>query len=130
MPHQQAIDREVPPLHVLFRRFRIQDAVRMPPIAVTNIRAKRCHFHFQAIAWNQHHSELRAHRHAFRKQPHHLFWRRVRCHIVIRWFASKQRIAHAPAREQRLVSIPAQHIADRISQFPWCHAVIMRQLAL
>ena len=65
--HQQAVDGKVAALHVFLRHLRINHAVRVPAIAVTNVRAEGGHFDFQSVARNQNHAELRANRNAVRE---------------------------------------------------------------
>ena len=45
---QQRVDREIAALHVFLRRFRVNDAIRMPPVGVADIGAKRGDFDLQA----------------------------------------------------------------------------------
>src|SRR6266404_5633162 len=52
MPHDQPIDREVPPLYILLRRTCKGHLVWMPPIGITQIRTERCYFHLYAFARN------------------------------------------------------------------------------
>src|SRR6266478_7570712 len=60
MPHQQAVDGEIAPLHVLLRSTRVHHAVRMPPIGIADIGAKRRHLNPQPIALYGNDAELRA----------------------------------------------------------------------
>jgi hypothetical protein len=46
VPHQQAIDSEVPSLHVFLRSLRINHAVGMTPVAITKVRTKRGDLYF------------------------------------------------------------------------------------
>ena len=64
VPHQQAIDRKVPPLHVLFGCCGVLHAIRVAPIRVADIRTECGYLHLHAILRNQDHSELRTHRDA------------------------------------------------------------------
>ena len=104
MPHDQAIDCEVPPLHILFRGARILHPIRMPSVAVANVRPKRRHLHLASVALNQNHAKLRTNRYAIRKKFEHLLGSRAGGHIVIRGRASEQQVAHAPACQKRLES--------------------------
>src|SRR6266436_2841254 len=72
MPHDQPVDREVPPLYILFRGICKDHSVWMSPICITHIGTERCYFHFCAFARNQNHSELRANRYAVRKKLQYL----------------------------------------------------------
>ena len=89
MPHQQAVDGEVPALHVSFCSLRIDHAVRVAPVAVAEVRPERGHFHFQAILGDQDHAKLRPHRDALRKQTRHLDRRRIGRDVKISRLASQ-----------------------------------------
>src|SRR2546425_13098420 len=61
VPHQQAVDGEVPAPYIFFSRLRIHHAVRMPAVFVADIRAECGSLPFQATPGDQDHAELRAH---------------------------------------------------------------------
>src|SRR5258707_14375583 len=87
VPHQQPVYGEIAPLHVLLRSTRVPHAIRMPPIGIADIGAKRRHLNPQSIALYGNDAELRADSHALRKERHHLIGRGIRGHVVIRGLA-------------------------------------------
>ena len=127
VPHQQAVDRKVAAFDIFLRGLRVNDAVRVAAITIAHVRAERGHLDFEAITRNQDHSELRTDRDALGEQPHHLFRRGIGGHVVIGGLQAEKQVAHASAHQQRLITAAAERVADRVGQFSWRHAVIMRQ---
>ena len=66
---------------------------------------------------NQHHSKMRAHGKRPRKHLQHHIRRRARRHVVVRRLAPQQQIAHASAREIRLVPPRAQRLHNPQRRF-------------
>ena len=97
MSHQQAVDGEVPALYVFLRRIRINHAVRVPAVAVAQVRAEGRDFHFQTVLRDQDHAELRADGDALWKKSGDFDWCGIGSHIVVGGFAPQQKIAHTPA---------------------------------
>ncbi len=127
VPHQQSVDRKVSALHIFLRGLRINDTVWVPAITVAHVRAECGNFDLQSIVWNENHPELHAHRDTLRKKRHSLLGRRIGRHVVIGGLATEKQVAHAAAHHQRLVAAATERVADRVGQFAWRHAVIMRQ---
>src|ERR1035438_4098606 len=69
-PHEQAVDREVSPLHVLFRRFGVHDLIRAPTVGIVAVGTKGRDFDFESIARYENHSKLSANGHAIGKESH------------------------------------------------------------
>ena len=74
---------EVAPADVFLRGIRIDDAVRVAAIGVTNVGAERRHFDLGVILNNQNHAEFCAHGKAVWKQLLHPLGTRVRGDVVI-----------------------------------------------
>ncbi len=127
MAHQQAVNGKVAALHVFLRRLRINHAVRVAAVAVAQIRAERGNFNLETIPRNQNHAELRANSDGLRKKCHHLFGSGVGGHVVVGGLASQEQVAHTSSYEQRLITVAAERVADRVGKFAWCHVVIIRQ---
>src|SRR6266852_3624511 len=102
MTHEQPIDREIAPLRILLRCAGVLDSVRMPPIGITDIRAKRGNLNLHPVSWHGNHAKLRANRDAFGKNRQDLLWSGIRRYVVIDWRAAQQEIAHTSAHQQRL----------------------------
>src|SRR5262249_14658637 len=110
VPHQEAIDSEIAPLHVFLRTLCVNYAVRVPTVAVSHVRPERRYFHFHSIPRNQDHAELCAHGNAFREQARNFDWSSVGGHVIVGSFAVKEQVAHTSADKQRLVFVPLQHL--------------------
>ena len=126
VPHQQAVDGEVPAPYIFFSRLRIHHAVRMPAVFVADIRAECGYLHFQATPGDQDHAELRAHGNAIRKKSNDLIRRGIGGHVVIGRLAAEEQVAHASAHQQRLIPVALQRLANLVGEFPGLHSLIMR----
>src|SRR5271154_2471674 len=100
----------------------------MSPVGVAYIRAKRCHFYFQAVARHQNYAKLRADSDAFGKNLQHLFGCSVGSDVVVLRLTSEQEIAHTAAHQQRLIAMAQQSVTNRIGQLSRGHSAIMRQV--
>ncbi len=130
--HQQSIDREIAPPHIFLRSIRVNHLVRMPPIGVANVGAKRGHLDLRAhsvahyllasVLKHQNHAKFRAHRKAARKKLLHALRPRIRANVIIRRLAPQLQIAHTPAHEIRLMPVRRQRRANPFGQFTRSHA--------
>ena len=126
VPHQEAVDRKVPPLYVFLRRVCIDHAIRMASVAVAHIRAKRGDLDLNSVTGNQDHSELRSNGQPPGKKLQYLLRRCVGGHVIVSRFAPEQNIAHASAHQKRLESSVPERVANRIGQLSCLHHEIMR----
>ena len=88
--HQQTINCEIAPLHIVLRGLGVSYRVGMPPVGVAYIRTKRSHLHFYSVARHQNYAKLRADSHAVRKKLQHAFRCGVGGHVIIRSLASEE----------------------------------------
>ena len=129
---KQCVHREIAPLHIFLRRFRIHHVIRMASIRVTHVRAKRCDFHLQVGAFagifrDHDHAEFRADGEAIRKKLLDAIRRGIGGHIVIRGFASQQNVAHAAAHEIGLMPCRSQRAANDFRKCARVHSVMHRR---
>src|SRR5580704_16563650 len=82
-PHEQAVDGEVPPLNIMFRRLDVDDLFWTPSIGIVAVGAKRGNLHFKSVTRYEHNSELCSDRNTVRKQCHHLIGQSVGRDVVV-----------------------------------------------
>src|SRR5438067_1348688 len=100
---EEPVDGEVPALGVLARRDEA-DARRPAAVHVGVVGAEGRHRERNPVLDHQDDAELRAHRHGAPEERAHDLGRRAGGDVEIEWLAPEELIAHAPAREVRLVS--------------------------
>src|SRR6185437_5486369 len=101
---EQAIDREIAALHVLFGRIGEAHRIRMPSIAVADIATVGGDLNVYGLALgcsdhNQYNAKLRSDSQSFREASHHLFGNRAGCDIEILWRNVEQQVAYTPPSE-------------------------------
>src|SRR4030095_4077067 len=126
VPQEQAVNREVPSLYVLFWRAGKRDAIGMAPVRIADVGAERRHLHLPGVLRHEDYPELRAHCDPVRKQLQDLIWCCVRRHVVVRWFSPQQQGAPAPADQQPLVPGALEPITNRVGELSRSHNKIMR----
>src|ERR1700687_1919716 len=123
---QQPVDREIAALHVFFRGFCVNHAVRMPPVRVPHIGSECSYLNFGVLVEHNDNSELRANRQALGEQFLDTYRRSVGRNIVVGWLTCEQQIAHTSADKIGLMASLPQGTAHMLGKFTRLHDSIMR----
>ena len=105
----------------------IDDLVGMAAVGVAEVGAEGGNFDFERFLTDKDDAELRTDVDAVGKEAQHFRGRCVGGDVVIRGNAVEEEITHSAAREEGLISVALERVADRIGDFAGVHGEIMRQ---
>src|SRR5580704_11046853 len=98
----------------------------MPPVGISQVGTESGNLHLRAILHHENDAKARAHVDTRRKQFLHSVGMRIRCHIVVLWFAPEYQVTDAPAHKVGFEARGMQFSADVCCKIARSHAAIMR----